>query len=70
MQLQNRWNSKRKKNATGMIGVQKKGSKNHALMVFDGKKRYLGTFTTAEAAGKCYDEVCKRERGEFDLFRV
>lgn len=64
---QNRWNSKRKKNSTGMIGVQKKGSKYHALMVFDGKKRYLGTFTTAEAAGRWYDEVCKRKRGEFAL---
>ena len=44
-------------NKTGFNGVSKNGKKFRAEIRYDGKKKYLGTFTKARDAAMAYDEA-------------
>ena len=57
----------RSTNTSGYKGVswQKNAGKWKAQVVSKGKTRYLGLFTTPEAAASAYDEVAKELHGEF-----
>ena len=64
---QNMWNRpKSKDNTSRMIGVTRKRKGFMARIVLkDGKRISLGTFKTAEAAGKAYDTACVANRHEY-----
>ncbi len=47
-------------NKSGVLGVTKIGSEYRARIVVDGKRRYLGTRDTPEAAGALYLEAKER----------
>lgn len=47
-------------NATGMLGVSKKGCRFRAQITVDQKKHYLGTFETPELAHTAYVEAKRK----------
>lgn len=63
----NRNVGKRKDNKSGFKGVRfsTQRQKWHAQISFNGKNKYLGTFTTPELAYKAYCEACMKYHGDF-----
>jgi hypothetical protein len=57
--------SKHEDNQTGFKGVVPYGEKFRAYIKIDGVTKNLGTFETAEEAGKAYQKVAKEAHGEF-----
>lgn len=53
------------KSKTGYKGVWKHGKKFAAEVVHNGKRMYLGCYTTPEEAAKAYNRVAKEYHGEF-----
>lgn len=65
---QNSWNCKKSvRNTSGFIGVWRtpKSGRWRSTIYADGKTIYLGTFDTAEEAGRAYQQAASRLRGEF-----
>lgn len=62
--MQNIWN-KRKKSGQKFKGVHPSGSGWRAVIQTNGKQHHIGTFATEIEAAMAYDEVAKREQGEF-----
>jgi len=56
---------KTKSNTTGYKGVFANGSGFMARLVFEGKKYYLGSYKSIEAAARAYDVKAKEIHGEF-----
>lgn len=68
-QHQNMWNrGKRKNNSTGFTGVTPKRGKFEAYIDVNGKRNFLGTFTTAEEASSAYKRASISLHGEFSPY--
>jgi hypothetical protein len=64
--VQNLQNSKLKKNSEqGFKGVEPRGNKWIARIGINGKKKYLGIFSSKEDAARAYDEAAILFFGEF-----
>ena len=61
---QNQANSERRK-ILGFKGVTKRGKKWRAQMRLSGKRVWLGSFSTAEAAAKACDDAARNHHGIF-----
>lgn len=70
-QIENRQNSKlSKNNTTGYRGILKTpNNKYQARLTVNGKKLYLGLFTTPEEAFNCVEQKRKELYGEFAVLR-
>lgn len=62
---QNKWNSDDKTNVTGFRGVKQRGNIYQAWIRIDGKKQYLGSYPTAQAAHIAYMTAAKDIHGDF-----
>lgn len=65
---QNRWNSKTpKNNSSGIKGAQynKRNDNWYSYIQIDGKKRFLGQFSTAQMAGNAYQKASVILQGEY-----
>lgn len=54
-----------KNNTTGTKGVYREGSRYAARVAMEGKRIYLGSFDTIEAAQKAYVEAAIKMQGDF-----
>lgn len=54
-----------KANTSGLKGVCRSGEKWRSYISVEGRRRYLGTFDTAEQAHSAYVAAAKRQFGEF-----
>lgn len=64
--LQNSHNTKtQKRNRTGFKGVSQQGTRFAAKITYDGLRRTLGWFPSAEAAAQAYDAAAIEKFGEF-----
>lgn len=52
-------------NKLGIKGVKRSGKKFNAVIRINGKATYLGTFDSAEEAGKAYAKAASSTQGEF-----
>lgn len=54
-----------KNNLLGVKGVHQQKDKFIAMITFDGKRRYLGSFDTAQEANAAYLKAAFERHGEF-----
>lgn len=68
-QAENARHSRRNTSATGMKGVTsaRRTGKFEARIRHDGKQRHLGTFETAGAAARAYDDAARELHGRFSI---
>lgn len=66
----NAWNSRRKRNNSGLPrNVKRKGNRFAAYITMAGKRRHLGSFETEAEAAKVAEAESAKLRGEFHRYR-